>query len=43
MPESDDFESELRGDMPRTINKRDPVAIAVGLVNLLALIGGYAW
>lgn len=42
MPETDDFAEELRGDV-RTINKRDPVALAVGLVNLLAIIGGWAW
>jgi hypothetical protein len=43
MPERDDFAEELRGDRPRVLNKRDPVALAVGLLNLLALIGGYAW
>ena len=43
MPEGDDFATELRGDMPRTLNKRDPVALAIGLVNLLAIIGGWTW
>jgi hypothetical protein len=43
MPQDDDFATELRGDMQRTLNKRDPVALAVGLVNLLAIIGGWAW
>jgi hypothetical protein len=43
MPERDDYATELRGDGPRVLNKRDPVALAVGLINLLAIIGGWAW
>ena len=43
MPERDDYATELRGDGPRLLNKRDPVALAVGLVNFLAILGGFAW
>lgn len=43
MPERDDYASELRGDAPRTLNKRDPLALSVGLVNLIAILGGWTW
>jgi Tfp pilus assembly protein PilO len=43
MPQNDDFATELRGDMQRILNKRDPVALAVGVINLVAIIGGWAW
>ncbi len=38
-----EIEEAMRGDGDRHLNKRDPVALAVGLINLLAIIGGWAW